>query len=137
MLLGEEGNDLIYGSSGLTNALSRTDLDVGDQIDGGAGDDTLVLGNDDVARGGSGADDFILGRWVLDGRASTILDFDETEDEIVVIYDTVLDANPQLTTTIGPPDGTQIFLNGEMIAEVENAALDPVEITLRGLELPN
>ena len=41
-------------------------------LSGGAGDDTIYIGNNDVARGGDGDDEFIVGDWMEDGALSEI-----------------------------------------------------------------
>ena len=79
VITGAAGNDLLFSTSAA--AADAADADA-DNLDGGLGDDTLALGNTDVATGGDGADSFVL----MDDAngAITITDFDAASDVILV-----------------------------------------------------
>jgi hypothetical protein len=68
-LFGGAGDDLLFGGPA---APGERDL-----LDGGAGDDRLVLGSSAVARGGDGADSFVLP--FAEGLLGVILDFDAAD----------------------------------------------------------
>lgn len=87
-LYGEDGNDLLAGDLGndlLIGGAGRDLLSGGfgsDTLEGGAGEDLLFGGmGNDTLQGGAGADLFRFGR--VDG-GDTILDFDVTEDRLVL-----------------------------------------------------
>jgi len=79
----DEDGDPFFVGWGLSGVDTDTDTDA-DMLPGGAGDDTIYIGNNDVARGGDGDNEFIVGDWMEDGELSEITDFDSTEDIIVV-----------------------------------------------------
>ena len=69
---GEEGDDILWGSTGI------------DTINGGAGDDIINGGaGSDVLTGGSGADEF---QFTASSAADIITDFNITEDSIKLYY---------------------------------------------------
>jgi Ca2+-binding RTX toxin-like protein len=117
-LLGGYGNDTVIGA-----ALDADGQDQSGQnfLNGGAGDDVLVAGSGDYMNGGSGADQFVLGNW-LQG-AATIVDYQPGDDQILVQYDPTRLPEPDLSIAFAPDDlaTAQIWLNGQMIAQVANA----------------
>jgi Ca2+-binding RTX toxin-like protein len=117
-LLGGYGNDTVIGA-----ALDADGQDQSGQnfLNGGAGDDVLVAGNGDYMNGGSGADQFTLGGWLQ--SAATIVDYQPGDDRIVLQYDPARLPEPDLSIAFAPDDlaTAQIWLNGQMIAQVVNA----------------
>ena len=95
-----------------------------DTLNGGAGDDYLLLGENDIVIGGDGEDAFAIGDWIDGFREATITDFDATEDIIVIfLKETNLDA----TIDVFPDgDDQRIFVNGAEIARVQGT-FDPVD----------
>ena len=87
-------------------------------LSGGAGDDTIYIGNNDVARGGDGDDEFIVGDWMEDGALSEITDFDSTEYIIVVALSTET-AGVEVTTSATDEGIGQIFIDGVLVSSVK------------------
>ena len=93
-------------------------------LDGGAGDDLLFLANGTQATGGEGADDFIIGDWIAGSQSATanILDFDHTEDVIVIALE---DVNQDASITIANQNGGRmIAIDGAQVAFV-SGTFDP------------
>ena len=75
-----------------------SDEDAGDMLLGGGGDDMILVGANDVATGGEGADTFITGSYVRTGRRRrTFSDFNPDLDVIEVIFDPDLTPDPEIT----------------------------------------
>lgn len=132
LLMGGDGNDLQVGGS------PRGDDGAPDTLNGGEGDDILVLGSGDVAHGGGGADNFLLGDWIHEDTPATILDFTLDQDRIVIGYDPV-GAVPDVSIQ-HDPDGNLlgVAVNGRIVAvlpgveglqsgDIQLVALDPAE----------
>ncbi|KIC48210.1 hypothetical protein [Tateyamaria sp. ANG-S1] len=110
------------------NTLTNSSFDT---LIGGEGDDHLLLSNGDIGVGGAGADSFEV--YHLDNAvnpAAQILDFSPSEDALVVYlgggapgaFD---DASYDLTDrveSIGLPIGTDILVDGEVVASIEGVA---------------
>jgi Ca2+-binding RTX toxin-like protein len=143
ILKGADGNDTLVGVEAFADDLSfdealgitygslqpadiptientYSDSDTGDTMDGGAGDDTLYLGNGDTGTGGEGADDFNVVSWINDGEEATITDFDAAEDIITVAYPIGGTAPDVTVETDG--DDAQVFADGQLIAVVSGGA---------------
>ncbi|MFN4156899.1 MAG: calcium-binding protein [Gemmobacter sp.] len=114
---GGDGNDTIWGFD------RDAPQDEVDFLNGGEGDDLLMIGAGDHAHGGGGADIFALGDWIDNGRFATIADFDASEDEILVVYDSTAHPDPTLTIEVaeGSRDAT-VLLDGAPLALVVNGA---------------
>ncbi|MFO6465598.1 calcium-binding protein [Jannaschia sp. KMU-145] len=67
--------------------LNETGDDVGDRMVGFAGDDIFVMGDDDLAAGGPGADTFAAGDWIETGNATTVTDFEAGTDLIKLFHE--------------------------------------------------
>lgn len=117
-LLGGDGEDTLIGI-----ALDADGQDQGGQnfLNGGAGNDVLLAGSGDYLNGGGGSDQFTLGTWLQ--AATTIVDYQDGEDQIILNYDPARITETDLSVTFAPEDPTlaQIWLNGQMIAQVANA----------------
>ncbi len=123
-LSGGDGNDRLDGTFTLGDALfGPFDEDAADTLDGGSGDDTLLIGAGDVATGGDGADTFITGSYVeAADLAGTVTDFDPSVDVIEVMYDPGLTPNPVLSVADhSDAGGADILLNGKVILSVTGA----------------
>lgn len=137
-LVGGAGADTLFGSwggdllSGVVRDGDGIDRDDADFLNGGDGDDTLEIGTGDVATGGEGADSFVLGRWVADGEAPTLMDFDRAEDRMLVFYDDSDGAAPPdlaLRPSAETPGMTEILSDGAPLAIMPDAdapALDSI-----------
>ena len=144
VLIGELGHDTMYGGDGndildgLTDATpldpeDPKDGDMRDTMYGGAGDDILILGNSDVATGGSGADTFTSGTHIVDEQAPRIEDFNPSEDTFIIFdYTTYSDVPPELMVDADNPGSAFIMYRGEPTAYVVGGAtIDASQIEVR------
>ncbi|MBM3614260.1 MAG: calcium-binding protein [Alphaproteobacteria bacterium] len=90
-LAGEGGNDTLWGAD------PTGDDGAVDFLNGGAGDDRLHLGAGDCGHGGEGIDTFTLQDFGPGAALAQITDFNPAEDDLVVIYDSTLHPDPQLS----------------------------------------
>lgn len=93
-----------------------------DILDGGSGNDNLLIGAGDTATGGEGHDYFLAYEYPPDsGGLSTITDYDESMDLIAIMY-TEFETPPTVTLS-GNADGDAIIsLNGVPMVVVMGAA---------------
>ncbi len=115
-LFGGWGNDLI---SGLREGGSGEDGGH-DYLNGGGGDDTILAGEGDIVTAGDGADDIVIGEWLKGGDTAQIMDFDATEDSLLLVWDLSDDPDPDIEVI---PDedapGTNLILvDGQEVASV-------------------
>ena len=149
-LNGGEGDDLLNGASieiedrlldewltSFESSQTTTDIGgtedaivddyIGDTLDGGAGEDTLIGGAFDVLTGGANADEFVVGDWSTSGYVATVTDFDTSEDMIMYRYDET-GSEPEISMNMtANPDGTtnvEILANGLPVLNLENVADD-------------
>lgn len=129
---GDAGNDILDGRVPAPGA-PQTDLDTGqDLLNGGRGDDLLVLGSNDFGSGGEGADLFAAGDWIDPAHPATIL-FDPTQDQIALVYDPAMHPSPQvaISPSDAAPDAVWISLDGVALVHVLNGAgLSAADIAL-------
>jgi len=127
-LAGGLGNDLLvagpgintldgdFGDDTLVGAFFGAPDEGGSFLNGGEGDDVLMIGAGDVASGGTGADMFALSADAA-GMAR-IMDFDLSQDELLVVYDAA-SAAPAVTLTAGElPDEVVLMVDGVPLATV-------------------
>ena len=138
-LLGGAGDDRLDGTFAAGDSIfGPFDEDQGDVLDGGDGDDTIVIGAGDVATGGDGADTFVSGSFIeLAELAGHVTDFDPSRDVIEVMFDPELTPDPQITVEdFEDGTGAYILFEGQMILSVSGAqGLDPARIELREITL--
>lgn len=143
-LMGAGGNDSLYGGPGdddLVGAdITNRDMEVADRytpdepssplafeapsesesnlLDGGDGNDCILMGEGDTATGGEGQDHFEVGYWVEDeDNVPLITDFDEEHDIIEVHYQ---EGDEEPTITLGSEDDqTLVYANGQLVLRVE------------------
>jgi len=132
-LFGGWGNDALTGVVDDPQTARTDDIDAGDFLNGGGGDDVIVIGQDDTVTGGTGADTFTLGHWIPQGHQAEILDFSLAEDALMVIYDDAADPDPVVTLE---PDEAEsdlqhLVLNGVRLAAISGA----VGLTLDAIAL--
>ncbi|MCP4818102.1 MAG: calcium-binding protein [Shimia sp.] len=161
VLIGGAGDDVMYGAEGDdtligANAFSR-DLTVEDVIamakdpshlpegyedaipseaeanylNGGEGDDVLILGNDDTGVRGEGDDVFHIGHWVADGQDAPIIeDYTDADDILMVQY---VEGETAPTITVQDVNNeTHVFANGNLVARLSSGpgaiAVDDVQL---------
>ena len=114
-----DGNDTIWGF----DPDNPSDSQGIDFLNGGTGNDTLMIGAGDYAHGGEGADQFTLGDWIGPGDCAHISDYDPAEDDIVILYDAAAHTDPQveLITEAGSGDAT-VMLDGIPLAVIANGS---------------
>lgn len=137
-VFGGEGNDVIDASAGggnnrLYGQAGRDDLIAGgsDRLFGGANDDRLfiVTGGNNVLTGGRGSDQFWIAVGEFPEAASTITDYNASEDIIGIAG---LGASFDTLTLTQQNDDTIINFEGEDLARllnVESTALDADHFT--------
>ena len=114
---GGAGNDSLFGQG-----------EEADFLNGGGGDDLLHLMGADVATGGTGAD-----RFDIQGNGGTIADYVPAEDRLVVVYDPALHPDPQVSVSDDGADAL-VYLDGQELARISGAAgLQAGMVGLRGL----
>ncbi|MEO0357088.1 MAG: calcium-binding protein, partial [Pseudomonadota bacterium] len=129
-MMGGKGDDLLIGR---LNGADGTDGDSRDYMNGGYGDDILILGQDDMASGGEGADSFVVAQQAGEIH-SHILDFDAAEDDIVIMY-TSDDSAPEVTLVAADDDPSKVMvhIDGAVVAAVSGGA----DLTVDDLTLIN
>jgi len=103
-------------------ALSGTGADgeAGDEMNGGFGDDVLLVGSEDTASGGDGNDFFLMGDWIQAGRAAEIADYDPESDQIAFGFNT--EEAPELTVTDDGEGNALVSAGDQLLATVTGAA---------------
>ena len=128
-LSGFHDDDLIIGT--VLDTLGQ-DLDRQDSISGGAGDDTIVAGANDLVFGQEGQDTVIVSHW-NQGDPAVWHDFDPTQDE-VVFYDPDGTLHTDDLTVSPDPDDTairHILLDGAPILTLHGTGtISPSDISI-------
>ncbi len=126
VLIGGLGADVLHGGAG-DDALDGTgDGDAADFLNGGAGDDILLIGENDLATGGTGADTFA---GASAAGVGLVADFVPGEDTVQVIYD-ASDAEPSLSTSEEDGD-TTILADGVPVVVLQGVTgIDLGSVTL-------
>lgn len=133
LLIGAEGADTLDGGSGDDMLIAGTD-DAMDMLNGGNGADVLLFSDGDIATGGAGSDLFQLEEIDPDAPLAQIADYDPSEDELVLLFDPAIHADPVVSIELveGTSDAT-IILDGIALAIVRGGSgLTPDMIQLRG-----
>ncbi|MBY5932319.1 hypothetical protein KUV51_04840 [Tateyamaria omphalii] len=104
-------------------AIPLLDDDAADVLNGGDGDDALVLGAGDIGTGGEGEDGFALLAETADSDAgpSTITDFNSEEDALVILVDPNQTVDPVVDVVDENGDAI-ITVNGTPISVLVGAA---------------
>ncbi len=112
-LFGGDGDDLLNGI--LTDGQAQPDADF---LNGGDGADTILAGSGDIVTAGRGADFLTMGHWITD--PVQVVDFDATEDSLIVVYDDTTGTDPmiELRPDDGGTDRVDLFLDGAHIASL-------------------
>jgi Ca2+-binding RTX toxin-like protein len=131
-IFGGPGDDVIDG----TFVSGGVDIDAGDLIRGGDGNDSIMVGAMDTVSGGAGSDFFVAGDFVASAeRPGLVTDFDPASDRIEVVYDPVTLPDPEIgVIDYEEGDGSSITLNGAAVLHLAGVrGLDPASISLRAL----
>lgn len=136
VLQGDQGSDTLDGDFGNDTLIGHgagvADPEV-DFLNGGEGDDLLIVGNGDYASGNQGADTFALGDWLGQDDFAKIQDYDPAEDQIMVVYDAL--AHPDPMITLEQQDGSDdvtVLLDGlplGLIAGGAGLTADAIRLT--------
>lgn len=110
--------------------LTSSDSDAtGDDIYGGMGDDLLLLGRNDWAWGGEGADAFLVGPWIEPGNSPTVYDFEPGVDVIVIGYEGTPPPLALNGGTVVNADTGLVYINVDGVTlRPEDVFLDEVRI---------
>lgn len=134
-LFGGEGNDVLTGADD-----GETGANAVDFLNGGDGDDTIVAGAGDIITAGAGADNIVLGDWVIEGEAAEVMDFESGEDKLLISWDLENDPNPNVEITQDPqnPNISRVSINGEDIATLrgEGSVLPSDIVLMREADIP-
>lgn len=123
-LVGGEGTDALFGGTGddhLSGIETRTQA--GDFLNGGAGDDVLLTGSEDTVTAGDGSDSIVLGDWMASAEPAHLMDYDATEDRIVIVWDFAQNPDPQIMVDQDAeyPSQSRIRVDGVTLATVRGA----------------
>lgn len=117
----EELTELRDGGSleEINGGIDMRDDSVGNILDGGSGDDDLIIGSGDLALGGDGADTFHVMSEQNTDMEATITDYDSEDDAITVIVD---DAEAEANINVTDEDGDAVIRLGDtVLVRVEGA----------------
>jgi Ca2+-binding RTX toxin-like protein len=129
-LIGDTGNDIIYGmdlldedafiESSRFRPASFIPFDFGkdtaeaDTLSGGAGNDVLFVGANDIANTGNGSDIVSTGLWMKAGESATITDFKQGTDLLAYNYDES-DSEPTISFTENQDNDAQLRINDDVV----------------------
>jgi Ca2+-binding RTX toxin-like protein len=133
-VVGGKGDDILDGGKGNDTISGREDSgewEQSDYLNGDDGDDCLLLGVGDLATGGGGSDSFALQGSGAAGAIARVMDFDHTNDKLIVTYDPTVHPDPVITVESND-DSTEhlVLLDGSKLAIVHGDAVDPLSIRL-------
>ena len=136
ILLGGLGNDVLTGGPGADTLFGGWDDDIVDGIagegadtgqdflNGGGGNDTIIAGPRDIVTAGEGADDIIFRGLGTESSPSSILDFENSKDSLVLIWDEERSDGIQPVIEIAPdpsdPRQNLVFMDSFMVATVKS-----------------
>jgi len=123
-LFGGAGVDTLFGGLGEDLISGADDTGERDYINGGDGDDTLVAGANDVLTLGDGEDQVIVGSWINGDDAIELVDFDSSDDQLVLLWDMQNQPDPDIEIEAVPeaPDQSIIRINGAETLRVNTSA---------------
>ncbi|TLP65877.1 hypothetical protein FEE96_10305 [Parasedimentitalea maritima] len=130
---GYDGDDLLDGGGDNDQLFGGEGVDTRDFVNGGEGDDTLVAGANDVLTMGDGADQIIVGDWIDADQSIEMMDFDPTEDQLVLLWDLQTQPDPDIEVEADPdsPEYSVVRVNGTEVLRVNSTAnLTASDITL-------
>ena len=126
VIKGGYGNDALYGIEDGTDdgMYGPTDQSDPDTLKGGNGDDMLYLGSEDWAEGGAGEDTFVIGPWVAEFSSPWISDYSPDEDQLLVMVPTGDDGEVSVAEDQDNPGVALVLFANDIIARVEGAYPD-------------
>lgn len=134
LIAGGAGADELFGGAGddtIWGQLAGAQDNDADFLNGGDGNDQLILSQGDTGNGGAGSDTFAVTDF---GANAQIIDFDPSQDQLLIQYDPDQISDPVVTVLSGDAGETLVLLNGSLVASLTNgAALDAAQISLRAL----
>ncbi len=110
-----------------------------DELNGGFGNDLLLLGGNDVASGGGNTDAFAVGDWISPDNPATITDFEPESETILFLYEGSIPPDAFITETddgaavaLDDPDQPIVFLDGVDFLELTaaNLVFEPIDSTV-------
>ena len=137
LLIGGRGQDALFGGWG-NDTLDGTvdpdrqdarvnDIDEGDYLNGGGGDDVILAGINDTVTPGAGRDDVILGDWVSPDGIVDIRSFDIEDDSLLLVWDDsdAAATAPKVAVEPDPEDlrSHLISMDGAIVAIVQSDQL--------------
>ena len=164
LILGGEGEDTLFGDLGADILVGADVIDEGpfvdrirsegivdaalldnytpsleeneaDELNGGFGEDLLLLGGNDIASGGGNSDAFAVGDWITPENPATITDFEPETETIVFLYEGATPPDAFITETedgaalaLDDPDQPIVFLEGVdfLALTAANLAFEPI-----------
>ncbi|KEJ97321.1 Hemolysin-type calcium-binding repeat-containing protein [Pseudosulfitobacter pseudonitzschiae] len=124
-LFGGWGDDVVIGLNHDADTGEIKDGDDKDFLNGGGGDDVIVAGSEDVVTAGDGADTIVMGDWIEAEKSVEIVDFDATDDSIVLVWNDS-DAGPEPVITLQPDatdaDIVHVLMDGITVADITGGA---------------
>ncbi|MBE1285397.1 MAG: calcium-binding protein [Rhodobacteraceae bacterium] len=129
-LFGGDGDDLV---SGVEEGFDGAGDAQSDFVNGGKGADTLLAGAGDIVTGGSGEDSLVFGDWIAGGATAQVVDYDGTEDQLVMVWNGDQGEMPEIEIETDPDDASlkTILVDGVEIASVAGAPdLTAEDVTL-------
>ena len=131
-MFGGWGDDVLTGLMPAQIDGRMVDTDTADYLNGGGGDDSILAGSGDIVTAGSGADQIVLGEWLVEGDDAQILDYTPGDDSLVLIWDDGDSDVPDVQIADDPEvEGrTIIMMNGAVVASVNGTDLQPGDIAL-------
>lgn len=142
-MVGGTGNDSLTGGNGademdggtgddwMSGIEDELNVQETDFLNGGDGNDHIIIGAGDYASGGDGEDEFELQDWQYGSEPANIMDYDPVADRLVITFDPTVHTDPVLTVLPnedGP--GEVIYLDGAKVAVVTGAPVDVADIRL-------
>jgi Ca2+-binding RTX toxin-like protein len=122
-LQGGSGQDSLFGGTGNDLVWGADDGAETDYLNGGDGDDTLVAGAGDIVTAGAGADEIWAQDLAGSGDAVQLMDYDSSEDQLVVFWNPDGEAEPEISVENDAQDPSQqiIRVNGTEVLRVAGA----------------